>query len=133
MLSKPEEIILAALGFIWVVATFFLCRRLGMDWIYCLQIAGATLLWVIVLFVLWQHDKTRLIWPVFTGLLVVCWWPVLDWIALPQITPVSGNDFIILQRPWYASWTFKTLLALIPVLLGYGWLLTRRGKKAGTV
>lgn len=133
MLRKPEELILAALGLIWVASTFFLCRRLGMDFVYCLQIAGATLLWVIVLFVLWQRGKTRLIWPLFCGLLVACWWPVLDWIALPQLTPVTGSDLIILQRPWYASWTFKILLALAAVSAGYAWLFVRRGKKAGSV
>ena len=61
-----------------------------------------------------------LIWALFLGSLVMCWWPYLDWFAIKDIVvPASGGEAIILNRPWYASWTFKFILSLIPVVLGY--------------
>ncbi len=129
MLSKPEEFILAILAGLWVVLTYFLAAYTGMPTHTALLITVLTLIWAIVFFLLWQRNRVRLLWPVFMGLLVACWWPFLDWWAVKDLV-LPGGDTIVLQRPWYASWTFKLVLAVLPVLGGYAWMWQQRRRQA---
>ncbi|MDO5687142.1 MAG: hypothetical protein Q4G42_07155 [Neisseria sp.] len=130
MFRRPEELILAVVAILWVVLTYFLGSWLGADIATIVKITLATLLWVVLLFILWQQDKIRWIWPLFFGLLIACWWPYLDWIAKRGLVDnAAAADTIILAAPWYATWTFKLLTAALPVLLGYLWLLAQRRKQ----
>lgn len=120
MLSKPEEFIMAVLASLWVVLTYFMASYAGMPVHTALLITVLTLLWALVLFLLWQRNRTRLLWPVFLGLLVACWWPALDWLAVKDLLiPGVESSTIILNLPWYATWTAKLIYALLPILGGY--------------
>ena len=120
MFKRPEEFIVFVLGLLWVAFTYFLTTYFGANTYTSLVITGFTLLWAVVCFVLWQRDLSRMIWPWFLGLLVACWWPFLDWFAIKDfIVPGAESQAIVVAKPWYASWTFKIILALIPVALGY--------------
>lgn len=120
MFKRPEELIVFVLGLLWVAFTYFLTTYLGADTYTSLVITGFTLLWAVVCFVLWQRDLSRMIWPCFLGLLVACWWPLLDWFAVKDfILPGAESQAIVVAKPWYAGWTFKIILALIPVAFGY--------------
>ena len=120
MLSKPEEFILAILAGLWVVLTYFLAAYTGMPTHTALLITVLTLIWAIVFFLLWQRNRVRLLWPVFMGLLVACWWPALDWLAIKDLLPLNiAADTIIVSRPWYATWTAKFIYAILPMLAGY--------------
>lgn len=56
----------------------------------------------------------------FLGCLVACWWPMLDWLAVKDIiVPNSEAAAIVVAKPWYAGWIFKSFLALLPVVAGY--------------
>ncbi|EFE48845.1 hypothetical protein NEIELOOT_02436 [Neisseria elongata subsp. glycolytica ATCC 29315] len=69
---------------------------------------------------LWQRDRIRLIWPLFLGLLTACWWPLLDWYAVSKfVGPGAVADTIVINKPWFASWTFKIVLALVPTVAAY--------------
>lgn len=131
MFRQPEELILATIAVVWVVMTYFIGTWLGADLATTLKITLATLLWVVLLFILWQQDKIRWIWPLFLGLLTACWWPYLDWIVKRGLVDsAEAANTIILAAPWYASWTFKLLIAILPVLVGYLWLFSHRRNKA---
>lgn len=120
MFKRPEELIVFVLGLLWVAFTYFLTAYLGADTYTSLLITGFTLLWAVVCFVLWQRDLSRMVWPCFLGLLAACWWPLLDWFAVKDvIVPGMESEAIVVAKPWYAGWTFKIILALIPVALGY--------------
>lgn len=120
MFKRPEELIVFVLGLLWVVLTYFLTSYLGADTYTSLVITGFTLLWAVVCFMLWQRDLSRMIWPWFLGLLVACWWPLFDWFAVKDFIETGAeSQAIVVAKPWYASWTFKIILALIPVALGY--------------
>ena len=120
MFKRPEEIIVLVLGLLWVVLSYFLAGYLGADTGTTLMITGLTLIWAAVCFILWQRNLSRPIWPLFLGFLVACWWPFLDWFAIKDlIVPGAESQAIVVAKPWYASWTFKNILALIPVALGY--------------
>ncbi|EEZ43537.1 predicted protein [Neisseria gonorrhoeae 35/02] len=54
-----------------------------------------------------KKNLSRHIWPLLLGCLTACWWPYLN----QSVAPGS--------LPWHASWTFKTILALIPATAGY--------------
>ena len=109
-----------SLPLFWVVLTYFIAAFLGADTYTIFLITGLTLVWAGVCFRLWQINLSRNIWPLFLGSLVMCWWPYLDWYAIKDIVvPASGGEAIIVTKPWYASWTFKFILSMIPVALGY--------------
>ena len=120
MFKRPEELIMAVLAGLWVVLTYFAAAYFGAPGQTAMLIAVLTLVWAVLLFLLWQRDRARLLWPLFLGLLVACWWPFLDWYAAQSIViPATSADTIVINKPWYASWTFKTILALIPTVAGY--------------
>ncbi|WP_274572106.1 hypothetical protein [Neisseria leonii] len=121
MFKRPEELIMAALALLWVVFSYFAVSYLGAPAQTALLTAALTLIWATVFFLLWQRNLTRLIWPLFLGLLTACWWPVLDWFAVRGlVAPEAFGDTIIVQKPWYASWTFKLIAAAVVALSGYG-------------
>ncbi|MBS5836309.1 MAG: hypothetical protein KIC74_05815, partial [Neisseria sp.] len=79
----------------------------------------------------WQKGWERNIWPVFLGCLVACWWPMLDWLAVKDIiVPNSEAAAIVVAKPWYANWIFKSFLALLPVVAGYAlkWKRSRHAR-----
>lgn len=117
MFSKPEEVIMACLAVLWVVMTYVVVRFTG-DWGTVLTVTGSTALWAAVSFVLWQVGRADKLYPLLLGGLVACWWAILDWFALRGINAPS-NNMMLLQKPWYASWWLKFILAAIPVVLGY--------------
>lgn len=120
MWNKPEELIMAVLGMLWTVATYFLASYATSGSLkYVLWITGLTALWAVVSFVFWKKDRWMLVWPVLLGLWVACWWPWLDWFALRDLMPTANDALVVVQKPWYASWTFKGILAIVPVILGY--------------
>ena len=129
MLKRPEEFIMAILAALWVVLTYFIADYLGAATHTALLISALTLIWALVFFILWQRNITHLIWPVFLGLLVACWWPFLDWYAVSDIlVPGASSETIVIAKPWYATWTFKMIIAAIPVLAGYAvkWKFKRK-------
>ena len=129
MFKRPEEFIMAILAALWVVLTYFLADYFGAPTHTVLLITALTLIWAIVFFIVWQRNVSRLVWPLFLGLLVACWWPFLDWYAVSDIlVPGASTDTIMISKPWYATWTFKLIIAAIPVLLGYAfkWKMKRK-------
>ena len=90
MLNKPEEFIMSILAGIWVVLTFIFCRYLHLPTDTGLLVTTLTLLWTLVFFLLWQRGSIRKIWPIFLGLLVMCWWRAIYWSAsINVLNPVS--------------------------------------------
>lgn len=133
MMKKPEEFIVAVLGALWVVLTWVVAAYFGIPAQTALLITVLTLLWTIVVYLLWARALLGWVWPIFLGLLVACWWPALDWLAIRDVlTPDAQTGTIILNKPWYATWTFKFILALVPVALGYGaaFMAVRKRKQA---
>lgn len=133
MFKRPEELILATLTALWVVLTYLIANYFGAPMQTKLLISALTLICSVVCFVLWQRNLSRNIWPFFLGLLTACWWPYLDWVAVRDILVSGGTisaDTIVIAKPWYATWTFKWIIALAPVLLGYAvkWKL-RNGRQ----
>ncbi|HFC6393979.1 hypothetical protein [Neisseria bacilliformis] len=132
MFKRPEEFIVAVLAALWVAASYFAAARFGAPAHTALLIAVLTLLWAIVFFLLWQRERTRLLWPLFLGLLAACWWPMLDWYAVRGIVPPeTAGEMIVIAKPWYASWTFKIILALIPAAAGYAWMFKTSRRDRG--
>lgn len=123
MFDRPEEIIMAVLAALWIVATYVLASAFGASAKYIWLITGLTAVWSLVSFLLWQGNRTHLLWPLLLGLLVACWWPYLDWIAVRNLAPAAAtaDGVIVLQKPWYASWTFKLILSALPLIGGYVW------------
>lgn len=120
MFRKPEELIMAVLGALWIVTTYFLAQYATQDSTqYALMITGFTALWAIVSFVFWKNERWIPVWPILLGALVACWWPWLDWFALKDIAPVATHSMVVMQKPWYAGWIFKGVLAILPMLGGY--------------
>lgn len=120
MFKRPEELIMAVLALLWVVLTYFLAAYFAAPTQTALLITVLTLVWAAVFFGLWQRNKTNLIWPLFLGLLVACWWPFIDWLAIHSIvTPEAAGETIVVNKPWYDSWTAKGILSAIPTALGY--------------
>lgn len=138
MFDRPEEILMAVLAALWIVVTYVLVSFFGASAKYIWMITGLTAVWSLVSFLLWQGNRTHLLWPVLLGLLVACWWPYLDWLVVRGVAPAAaaGNtDIIVLQKPWYASWPFKLILAALPVIGGYAWKIhaTRQRRLKGLV
>ena len=129
MFKRPEEFIMAILAVLWVVLTYFLADYFGAPTHTALLITALTLIWAVVFFIVWQRNVSRLVWPLFLGLLVACWWPFLDWYAVSDIlVPGASTDTIVIAKPWYATWTFKLIIAAIPALLDYAlkWKMKRK-------
>lgn len=117
MLNKPEEFIMAILFVIWVGLTYYAAAyATGASVKYVLLITIWTALWSVVSFLLWRAGKVGVLYPVLAGALVACWTPWLDWFA---VRGVVGNDMLVINKPWYASWFFKMLLVLVPTVGGY--------------
>ncbi|MCS4533343.1 hypothetical protein [Neisseria montereyensis] len=133
MFKRPEEFIVAILAALWVVLTYLITDYFGAPTQTKLLISALTLICAAVCFILWQRHLSRAIWPFFFGLLVACWWPYLDWVAVRDILVSDGNvsNTIVIAKPWYATWTFKWIIAVIPVILGYAikWKLHNKYKK----
>lgn len=137
MFDRPEEILMAVLAALWVVVTYVLASLLGASAKYIWLITGLTGVWSLVAFLLWQGNRTHLLWPILLGLLTACWWPYLDWLVLRDIAPAAADasGVLVLQKPWYASWTFKLILSVLPILAGYAWKFhaSRQRKLKGLV
>ena len=119
MMNKPEEVIMACLAALWVVITYVLIRFTGAQWSYVLMVTGFTAVWAFVAFVLWQAGRIEKIYPLLIGALVAFWWPLLDWFSVRGVVATPTSEVVMLVKPWYASWWFKLVLAVAPVVLGY--------------
>ena len=128
MFQKPEEVIMAILAAAWVVLTYFLAGWTGATAKYVLLISGLTAGWAVVAFWLWRAGWADELWPLLLGGLVACWWPWLDGFALRHIVAPAAGEVLVVGKPWYASWLFKIILALLPVVGGYVYKW-RKGQK----
>ncbi|PIT53377.1 hypothetical protein [Snodgrassella alvi] len=117
MLNKPEEFIMAVLAGIWVAITFIICRYLQLPTDTGLLVTTLTLVWALVFFLLWQRGRTRNIWPLFLGLLVMCWWRAIYHCSAEVI--FNSDSSITKLVHWYGSWPALIIYALIPVIGGY--------------
>ena len=131
-MKKPEEIIMAIVAALWVILTYFVLNYFDLRLEPLLTITGFTALWAIVTFVFWQKNLITYIWPIFLGLLVACWWPVLDWISVKDIvTTIQSSEQIEKVPTWYNSWGFKFGLSGVAIVLGYVgmWKFTQKRKQ----
>lgn len=120
MFRTPEDLIIAVIGILWVIATYFIGYYLGADASTRWSITLFTFAWFVLSFYLWRHNLITFVWPIFLGMLIACWTPYLDWIAIRDYVAMNpGKDVIILTRPWYASLPFKLVLCSLPVLIAY--------------
>ncbi|KDN13178.1 MAG: hypothetical protein J6578_05305 [Snodgrassella sp.] len=128
MLNKPEEFIMAVLAGIWVAITFIICRYLQLPTDTGLLVTTLTLIWALVFFLLWQRGRTSNIWPVFLGLLVMCWWRAIYYSSTEIILNNDNSTSTLVH--WYGSWTALIIYALIPLIAGYGfkWWQHKRRK-----
>jgi hypothetical protein len=117
MLNKPEEFIMAVLAGIWVAITFIICRYLQLPTDTGLLVTTLTLVWALVFFLLWQRGRTRNIWPLFLGLLVMCWWRAIHYGSAEVI--INSDNSITKLIHWYGSWPALIAYALIPVMSSY--------------
>ncbi len=117
MLNKPEEFIMSILAGIWVVLTFIICRYLRLPTDTGLLITALTLIWALVFFLVWQRGNSRQIWPIFLGLLVMCWWRAIYWSASFNI--LNADNIVQNNISWYGTWPALIIYALIPVIAGY--------------
>ncbi|MBN3859190.1 hypothetical protein GKC56_01360 [Neisseriaceae bacterium PsAf] len=130
MFKKPEEIIIAILGVIWIVATYFINYWLGVNNDITVQIVLYNIVWVIATFLVWKNEKIYLTWPVFLGLFVAAWTPLLTWYAQKSAGyDIQTTDLICTQMPWFATWYFKFGLVLAVIVIGYIILLIQNRKK----
>lgn len=128
MLNKPEEFIMAVLAGIWVAITFIICRYLQLPTDTGLLVTTLTLIWALVFFLLWQRGRTSNIWPVFLGLLVMCWWRAIYYSSTEIILNNDNSTSTLVHL--YGSWTALIIYALIPLIAGYGfkWWQHKRRK-----
>ena len=130
MFKRPEEILLILVGIAFLAITYFLAGwATAASLKYTLMITGGTLLWLAAFFWLWTHEKAFLFYPVLLGLFVACWCPWLDWFALRHTAAADTTSMIVLNKPWYATWTFKAVLIALPIIGGYAWEWQRRRKR----
>jgi len=108
MFKRPEEIIVLILALLWVALSYYFAAILISDAYTILLITVLTFVWAAICFLLWQRNLSRHIWPLFLGSLVACWWPYFTWLA---------SD--VPEGTWYSGWTFKSIIALIPVVAAY--------------
>ena len=120
MFKRPEELIMAVLAVLWVAVSYFAASYVSPPRDTALLVAALTLIWSAVFFMLWQRGLTRLVWPLFWGLLTLCWWPLWDWYADGKVA-VGGH--------WTASpllWGVKAVLFLLPAAAGYVFMFKKR-------
>ena len=124
MFKRPEEIIVLILALLWVALSYYFAAILISDAYTILLITVLTFIWAIACFFLWQRNLSRHIWPLFLGSLVACWWPYFTWLA---------SD--VPEGTWYSGWTFKSIIALIPVVAAYvfKWKRSRKNKISDTL
>ena len=134
MFDRPEELIVAVLAAVWLAITYFLAAWATLSsFKYTLMITFFTALWLLVFFQLWRKEEAFLFYPILLGLLVACWCPWLDWYMLHSVAPdANSTSVIVLNKPWYARWTFKLLLIVLPILAGYAWEHRRRRQRKMT-
>lgn len=128
MFKRPEELIVLVLALCWVGLTYFAAAAFTGDTYTTLLISGLTLAWALVCFALWQRNLSRLIWPLFIGTLVACWWPLLDWFAFKDYAD-STQEALAIDAPWYTGWTFKLILAIVPTLFAFYWRWQRARRR----
>lgn len=120
MFDQPEEWIVAFLGVLWLIITFFAAQYLvGENNVFVFRIVALSALFVVLGFLTWHHHFWLKTYPLFFGFLVFSWLPLLDSYA----SQASSN-----QSTWYASWSVKLILTLLPIALGYA-LKYRRQKQ----
>lgn len=107
MFKRPEEIIVLILAVLWIAGTYFLAALFGADAYTVLKITALPCFGLPHHSSFGKKNLSRHIWPLLLGCLTTCWWPYLN----QSVAPGS--------LPWHASWTFKTILALIPATAGY--------------
>ncbi len=130
-MRKPEEFIFGIIGVLWVILTFYLAYSAAAPMPITLLITTLTIIWCFITFKFWQKAWLGYVWPIFLGLLVACWWPMLDWLPAKDFVMATGQDALLLVKPWYATWTFKIIMAILPVLIGYGisWKISHSRKQ----
>ncbi|MFH4354809.1 MAG: hypothetical protein WDW20_04470 [Neisseriaceae bacterium] len=131
MTKKPEEIILAALGIVWMFASYFLARYLGMDIGTSIQLLLYNAVWVIFFYSVWKNAFLYLTWPVFLGAFIAAWTPLLDGYAQlhkPGSVTTQSLSWACAPLPWYATWYFKFILVMSVVFIGYLILLIKNRK-----
>ncbi|MCF7521339.1 hypothetical protein L4G92_04655 [Neisseria sp. ZJ106] len=121
MFKRPEELIVLILALAWTALSYFAAAAFSGDAYTVLLITISTAVWAAVCFLIWQRNLSRHVWPLFLGTLTACWWPLLNRLD-------GGNTSG--EAAWYAGWTFKLILALIPAAAGYAykWKKARRLK-----
>lgn len=128
MFQKPEELIMAVLGTLWVIATYYLSAyATDASFKYVMMITSFTMVWTIMAFFLWKTNHYQYLWPILLGLLSACWWPWLDWFAISSIP--NDVEVLIIQKPWYASWRFKLVLSVSIIIMGYLFMWRRHRKQ----
>lgn len=118
MFSKPEEVIMAILSALFVILTYFIAGYSGASVTYILMITGFTAIWALATFLLWQAGRIEKLYPIVLGALVACWWPWLEWFAVRGVV-ATGGEVLMVSKPWYATWWFKIVLAMLPIVIGY--------------
>lgn len=130
MFKRPEELIMAIFALLWVGLAYFVAGWATAASVkYTWWITGLNLVWVVVAFLLWQADRIRLIYPILLGALVLCWTPWLDWFMVRHVVPAADGSVLLPARPWYATWTFKLVLTILPIIGGYVWQWRRHRQR----
>ena len=78
ILKRPEEVIMAVLGALFVVLTYAAASYFGAQGQTALLVAALTLIVLLPAFLLWQRNRAAWLWPCLLGLLAACWWPYFD-------------------------------------------------------
>lgn len=130
MFKKPEEVIIAILGIAWIILSYFITHWIGTNSGIAVEIIIYTLVWVIGTFIFWKNDKIYYTWPIFIGLFVGSWTPLLTWYAQVKAGYILPTTNLICSIvPWYASWYAKFGLIAAIVLIGYIILIFQNRKK----
>ncbi|QRN41691.1 MAG: hypothetical protein GKC53_06230 [Neisseriaceae bacterium] len=130
MFKKPEEIIIAILGIVWIILCYFINRWLVVSNDITVQIILYNIVWVITTFLVWKNEKIYLTWPIFLGLFVTAWTPLLTWYAQKSAGyDIQTANLMCIQMPWFATWYVKFGLVLAVMFIGYIILLIKNRKK----
>lgn len=118
---KPEEIILATLGLLWLIFTYLLCtQHLMVSNSILVQIWLYNLSWVVATFWVWKKQSLYLTWPLFLGALVAAWCPLLTWRGLKDVNASLLNGSIYCEPlPLYATWYSKFIIVFSTVIISY--------------
>lgn len=115
MFREPEDFILIALAIVWTIVSYLLAGWLGMGWLDKLYTATTTAIWCLLLYIAWQLDYLRFLWPLFIGLFSACWWQVLHLFSAPD-APV----------PAYAQWHSKIIISAFITLLAVIYFIIKK-------